>query len=104
VLEPGETLRDADRAMVVHRRRRAAAALPRFGFVLVVTDRRFVVVRASRWLARPGAVIASWPFDEGYTLGPGSRLLGRVHLVLPDHAVITLRPFGGRSLAHLVAS
>jgi hypothetical protein len=102
VLDNGEELRAADRVIVRARRRRRPSDMPRAGFVLAVTDKRLIAFTGSRWLTRPQRVVASWPFVEGYKLAPASALsLGRVHLVLPDRSVVTLAPFGGRSLAHL---
>lgn len=97
LLEPGETLLDADR--VLPRRRTQSTRVPRAGFVLVVTDRRFVAVSATTWLARPRAVVTSWAYDDGATLTPAG--LGRVRLVLPDRSIVTLRPYGPRSVTHL---
>lgn len=100
-LEDGETLRAADRVITTGRRRRPAN-MPRTGFVLVVTDRRLIALAASRWMARPRHLLESWRYEDGYKLAAGARwTFGRVHLVLPDRNVITLRPFGGRRLNHL---
>jgi hypothetical protein len=99
LLEPGEELRGAERVIVAGLARRRRRDFPRSGFVLAVTDRRVISVAASRWLARPGLALASWRWEEGVALR-ASRL-GRLHLVLPDRSVVTLRPFGLRSIAHL---
>ncbi len=98
-LEQGEQLVDADRVIATQRRRARGTSVPRVGFVLVVTDRRLVALKASRGLARPGRVIADWTYDSGASLA--SAPLGRVRLVLPDRTVVTLRPYGPRSVAHL---
>ncbi|HUR76391.1 MAG TPA: hypothetical protein VMZ22_00455 [Acidimicrobiales bacterium] len=103
-LDDGEELVAAERVIAPGRRRRRPRDFPRGGFVFVVTNRRYIALEASRWLARPGPVIASWPFEAGYALGAGSPWTsGRVHLVLPDRSVVTLAPYGGRSLGHLLA-
>src|SRR5206468_3681431 len=87
-LEEGETLIDADRVMLastasielngpgvgrterlggrrggaaVRWARKRGVALPGRGFVLVVTDRRVVVVQSSTWLARPVAEATAFP-------------------------------------------
>ncbi len=99
-MDPGETLFDADRVIVGGRRRRPRG-LPRGGFILAVTNRRFIALAASRWLAHPGEVLTTWSYDEGYALA--SAPFGRVHLVLPDRSVVTLRPYGGRRISHLAA-
>ncbi len=97
VLDDDERLVDADR--VIASRRRSVRHVPRVGFVLAVTDRRLVALKASPLLARPQHVLASWTYDEGAALSPAR--LGRVQLVLPDRYVVTLRPFGPRSVTHL---
>ena len=97
LLDPGETLLDADR--VIAARRRSARQVPSVGFVLAVTDRRLVALKASPWLARPTSVLTSWDYDEGATLAAAP--LGRLRLVLPDRTVVTLRPLGLRGVSHL---
>ena len=100
-LEDGETLRAAERVIATGRRR-ASRDVPKYGFVLVVTDRRLIALAASRWLARPGPVVESWPYAAGYKLAARSRwTFGRIHLLLPNRNVVTLRPYGGRRLNHL---
>lgn len=96
-LEPGEELRDAERVLAL--RRRSVTQVPRVGFVLAVTDRRLVALKASPLLARPQRVITSWTYADGATLAPAA--LGRLRLVLPDRTVVTLRPYGPRSVSHL---
>jgi len=86
-LESGEVLLAADRA-VAPRRRRATRALPRSGFVIGITNHRILIWRGSTWLTRDGAALGAAP-------------LGRVHLLLPDRTVVSLRPYGGRTLRHL---
>ena len=97
LLEPDEALHNADR--VIAARRRSARQVPPVGFVLAVTDRRLVALKASTWLARPVAVLTSWDYDEGATLAAAP--LGRLRLVLPDRSIVTLRPLGLRSVSHL---
>jgi hypothetical protein len=97
LLEPGETLRDADRVIAAHRR--SVRHVPRVGFVLAVTDRRLVALKASAWLARPERVVMSWAYDDGARLA--SAAMGRLRLVLPDRSVVTLRAFGLHRITHL---
>ena len=97
-LEDGETLLDADR-VTVSRRRRVPRALPQRAFILGVTERRIVAWRASTWLARPLEIAASWNHSEGVALS--SAPLGRLHFLLPDRTIITLRPYGGRNIKRL---
>ncbi len=97
-LEDGETLHGAER-VVAAKRRRPDRRLPRGGFVIGVTDRRIVIWRSSTWLSRPLDVVRSWSLHEGVTLSAAP--LGRLHLLLPDRSVVTLRSFGGRSIRPL---
>jgi hypothetical protein len=102
LLDAGEELWGAERVMVAGRARRTAPhGLPRGGFVLVVTSRRVLALSASRWLARPGQVVAAWTYDEGIKLTPGSAVLDRLRMVMPDRSIVTLRPYGVRTIRHL---
>ena len=97
-LEPGEQLRDADRVRV-SRPRRIPRPLPPGGFILGVTDRRLVVWNATTWLTRPLDIATSWYHEEGVALSRGT--LGRLHLLLPDRTIVTLRAYGSWSVRHL---
>jgi len=68
--------------------------------VIGVTDQRVLIWRASTWLARPLNVVTSWSFNDGVTVAAAP--LGRLRLLLPDRSIVTLRPYGGRSLHDLV--
>jgi hypothetical protein len=98
-LDPGESLVVAAGVIATGRRRRRSSGVPTRGFILAVTDRRLVALRASTWRARPGEVLDAWTFDEGAVLARG--MFGRIRLVLPDRSVITLAPFGTWSVRHL---
>ncbi|HVV36087.1 MAG TPA: hypothetical protein VHC63_05740 [Acidimicrobiales bacterium] len=100
-LEPGERLMAAAGA-IVNRRRRRGGALPHGAFVLAVTDRRLVAFAGSPWRVHPGALLASWAYDEGARLVAAP--LGRARLVLPDRSVVTLGPYGRWSLRPLAAA
>lgn len=80
-------------------RRRGHQHVPATGFILAVTATELVALRASPFLSRPRHVFARWRFDEGTTLVAAP--LGRLRLVMPDRSVITLRPYGTRSVTHL---
>lgn len=92
-------VRGAERVIATGRRRLGGSVVPRTGFVLAVTDGALVALRASPWLARPGAPIATWELDAGARVARSR--LGRLHLVLPDRTVVTLRPYGFGRIAHL---
>jgi hypothetical protein len=97
-LAPGELLLDADRVQVTSLRR-VPRVLPGRSFILGVTNRRIVVWNASTWLARPRSFATAWPFEEGVALSNAP--LGRLHLLLPDRTIVTLRSYGSWSIRHL---
>src|SRR4051794_18193026 len=109
-LDDGEVLVDADRALLTRvdvvsldagsagaitklggRRggtalraaRKRNVDLPARGFVLVVTDRRLLVWRATTWLAHPADVVLSWPRSRIVSVRTGRRVgPSRLHVLL----------------------
>ena len=79
--------------------------LPARFFVLGVTDRRLLVWRATRTLARPLDVATSLPTATLASMRAGPRLgPSRLNVVLTDGTHLQLRPLGRGRLDHLAAA
>jgi hypothetical protein len=103
---PGQTERLGGRrgGAAVRAARKRGVNLPGRGFVLVVTDRRVVVLTSSTWLARPVAEATAFPRTRVVSIVAGARVgPSRVRVLLDDGTLLVLRPYGGRRIDHLAA-